>query len=388
MEKFNPLTYHLSCLLLGRSMTDSQALLHGGVTLKKLRRSHRRLRRIRAEFRKPSTSSRSLNYSRVTAPLALVSQIQRSGGTLLSQLFDGHPRLHAHPHELKTGYPKKTRWPRLHLNDTPTHWFELLFEDGVIEAARDGYRKDSSVRERLPFNFSAALQQRIFLDCIGTRAPAGLRDIYDAYFTAYFGAWLDNRNAGGDKRYVTAFTPRLAEEPADIDAFFRVYPDGRLISIVRDPLNWFPSAHRHETEKNKYADLGAALDQWLTSTAAMIRNRERYRQQVCLLRFEDLVGNREAVMHRLAAFLGIEYRPILLTPTFNGQPVTANSSFSAEKGGIMRNVSRRHRTLTREQREQIEHRTGPLYRRVLDLVEDFPQVPGHHPPVKHPEEPR
>jgi hypothetical protein len=27
----------------------------------------------------------------VTVPLALISQIQRSGGSMLSQLFDGHP---------------------------------------------------------------------------------------------------------------------------------------------------------------------------------------------------------------------------------------------------------------------------------------------------------
>ena len=43
----------------------------------------------------------------VTSPLVLISQVQRSGGTLLSQLFDGHPELHAHPHELKIGYPTK-----------------------------------------------------------------------------------------------------------------------------------------------------------------------------------------------------------------------------------------------------------------------------------------
>ena len=49
----------------------------------------------------------------VTAPLALISQIQRSGGSMLSQLFDGHPEVHAHPHELKIGYPKKFNWPEI-----------------------------------------------------------------------------------------------------------------------------------------------------------------------------------------------------------------------------------------------------------------------------------
>ena len=39
----------------------------------------------------------------VREPLVLISQIPRSGGTLLSQLFDGHPECHAHPGELEIG---------------------------------------------------------------------------------------------------------------------------------------------------------------------------------------------------------------------------------------------------------------------------------------------
>jgi len=50
---------------------------------------------------------------RVREPMVLVSQIQRSGGTLLSRLFDGHPECHAHPYELKIGH--KARWPKLDL---------------------------------------------------------------------------------------------------------------------------------------------------------------------------------------------------------------------------------------------------------------------------------
>ena len=43
----------------------------------------------------------------VSVPLALISQIQRSGGSMLSQLFDGHPEVHAHPHELKVRISQK-----------------------------------------------------------------------------------------------------------------------------------------------------------------------------------------------------------------------------------------------------------------------------------------
>jgi hypothetical protein len=64
----------------------------------------------------------------ITAPLALISQIQRSGGSMLSQLFDGHPQVHAHPHELRLDIPKNN-WPPIDLGDRPDRWFEILFED-------------------------------------------------------------------------------------------------------------------------------------------------------------------------------------------------------------------------------------------------------------------
>src|SRR5437667_1135310 len=64
----------------------------------------------------------------VREPLALISQISRSGGTLLSQLFDGHPQCHAHPDELMIGYPRRRHWPQLDLQDSPERWFEMLAE--------------------------------------------------------------------------------------------------------------------------------------------------------------------------------------------------------------------------------------------------------------------
>ncbi|MCP4297315.1 MAG: hypothetical protein GY786_17065 [Proteobacteria bacterium] len=53
----------------------------------------------------------------------LISQIQPSGGTPLSQLADGHPELDAHPDELKIGYPNKYTWPKLNIIDDPKNWY-------------------------------------------------------------------------------------------------------------------------------------------------------------------------------------------------------------------------------------------------------------------------
>ena len=119
----------------------------------------------------------------------------------------------------------------------------------------------------------------------------------------------------GKKKYVTAFTPRLSFKQENMDFFFEVYPDGRLISLIRDPRNWFPSALRHGPKL--YGDIKLAILQWNESAQAMLRNKELYGDRIRLLKFEDLVGDTEAVMRYLSKFLDIEFEDILVVPTFN-----------------------------------------------------------------------
>ena len=102
------------------------------------------------------------NIQPVSVPLALISQIQRSGGSMLSQLFDGHPQVHAHPHELKFGFPKKYFWPPIDLSDHPDRWFEILFEEIVVRHFRYGYKKMEKYKDTLLFIFLPSLQKRTF----------------------------------------------------------------------------------------------------------------------------------------------------------------------------------------------------------------------------------
>jgi hypothetical protein len=173
-------------LTLGRSTADSIIARDGGVGLRRYCKLSLRSRRLRRECRANKGTLEDLHeiyrkhQAPVTAPLALISQIQRSGGSLLSQLFDGHPELHAHPYELKTGYPKKHLWPRIDLDDSPEHWFEVLFEENVIKDFREGYKKGPNYDTTFPFIFLPSLQRQIFLQAIASRGAASLRDVFNA----------------------------------------------------------------------------------------------------------------------------------------------------------------------------------------------------------------
>jgi hypothetical protein len=309
------------------------------------------------------------HISPVTEPLALISQIQHSGGSLLSQLFDGHPEIHAHPHELMMGYKKKHVWPRIDLNDRPERWFGILFEKMIIEHNIKGYKKGRGDQETFPFILVPSLQKALFLKYLDPIQSITLRDVFDAYITSYFGAWISNQNANGQKKFVTVFTPRLSTLKANMDFFFEIYPDGRLISLVRDPKNWFPSALRHVPDK--YADLEGALSQWNESALAEIRNRERYGDRVCIIKFEDLVSKTEAVMRYLAGFLAIEYDDILKVPTFNRFPIKTHTGFKVEDHGIANDPPSKYRTLSEQEIDTIERMTNETYPRVLKEAVKF-----------------
>jgi len=302
----------------------------------------------------------------VTTPLALISQIQRSGGSMLSQLFDGHPEVHAHPHELKVGYPKKFIWPLIDLNGSPERWFEILFEDSAVDHFREGYKKMDKYEDTFLFIFPPSLQRQIFLNYLNSLETRTYRDVFDAYMTSYFGAWINNQNRLGEKKYVTAFTPRLAFMETNMVSFFETYPDGRLISVVRDPKNWFPSANRHQLDK--YGEINKALSQWNESARSTVRNKQIYGDRVCIITFEDLVQRTEAVMRYLSEFLGLQFDDILLTPTFNKTPIKPNTSFKLEKPGIMISALTRYKTLSQEELQVIHETTGEVYQKVLGVV--------------------
>jgi len=363
-------------VMLGNSLLESIVAEDGKVSLRRcFKIRYRSLKRDR-EFRKDSIHLKSLSrsylehISPVNSPLVLISQVQRSGGSLLSQLFDGHPEVHAHPHELKIGNPKKYIWPEIDLKDSPERWFEILFEDIVVRHLRYGYKKMEKYEDTFLFIFLPSLQKEIFFKYLDSVKANSLRDVFDAYMTSYFGAWANNQNVLGQKKVITAFTPRLANIPKNMKSYFDIYPDGKLISVIRDPKNWFPSAVRHNL--NKYGDIRQALNQWNESAQSMLWNKETYGDRVCIINFDDLVKRTEAVMRYLTQFLNIQFDDILLTPTFNKIPIKPNTSFKLEDPGIIVSVLNRYKTLKQEELAVIEEMTGKLYEKVLCVVTSIP----------------
>ena len=135
-------------------------------------------------------------------PLLLISQLPRSGGSLLSQLLDAHPQVLVYPGEMKVGYPSKSNWPQLDPTESPELLYATLYHWDLAAMASAGHLKLGAVLQdapRIPFTYSAVTHAKQFLAALPRVRSA--RDVLDTYFTTLFASWQPERlNEARDRK--------------------------------------------------------------------------------------------------------------------------------------------------------------------------------------------
>lgn len=289
-------------------------------------------------------------------PLILISQIQRSGGTLTSQLFDGHPELLSYPDELKISEPK-WNWKKIN---------RLYVQYNSIGnyARLKKYKKEDKAKWNKFYNFECDMDlQRIIFNQL-SKYKKTERDRLNYYFTSFFNSWINyhDRKKIKNKKYVTAFCPRINMTDISIRKFFKIYMDGYLISIIRDPENWYSSAKIHS---ESYSDLNKSLKIWKKSVEASLKLKKKFSNKVIIIKFDDLINNPQNVMKKICKVVRIKYDKILLKPTFNRTPILSNSSFKAVEGMIDKDVLNRKFSKKNRESKKIISKYEKIYHNIL-----------------------
>ncbi len=313
----------------------------------------------------------------VTQSALLISEVQRCGGTLLSQLLDGHPNLHVHPQELQVGRPTKYHWPSLDIHDTADKWFESLRENAAQLHATEGYFKVAYSRKGipafrddvLPFAFSPKLQHQIFVECLNRTAVTSQRDILDCYFTSYFNAWIDYQGLYRNPEsvnYWVGFVPRLYLQDDSVSRFFIDYPDGKMVLLSRRPDSWFASARAHMPLE--YCDIGKSIALWREGVEKAIALATKFPCRVMLVPFENLVEHTLRTKEAVLRFVGIDQPDSKALPTFNQLPIKADSSFSSNQYGILKEALDRTNYLSDQERRYIGEVARNAYQDFLHIA--------------------
>jgi len=170
-------------------------------------------------------------------------------------------------------------------------------------------------------------------------------------------------------KYFVAFVPRLTMSDKSLDIFFKSFDEGKIICIVRDPLNWLSSAKRHSKD---YANLNDALNLWHDSNLKNFNLFKKNSNSVKIIIFEDLISNTKKQMKEISDFLKIDFDDYLLTPTFNKEKILSDSSFKTVEGKIDLETLDRKKIDAKEFLKNIDktiiHKCEQLYR---DIIADL-----------------
>jgi len=201
------------------------------------------------------------DITKINSPLILISQIQRSGGTLLAQLFDGSDQVYAYPTELQVTRPKWALEKEKNFNILHQEYFHR-----IAKTKRFSKPSKATWEESYPFDIDLILQKKIF-DKLPKKSS---REDFDAYFTSFFASFRNYKNTDkSKKKFISAFIPRVNMHDRGLNAFFDFYPDGYLLSIVRHPLSWLASAMKHDRTFSNYNE---ALATWAISTERSLKS--------------------------------------------------------------------------------------------------------------------
>ena len=297
-----------------------------------------------------------------------ICQLPRSGGTLLLRLFDSHPEFHCYPAVF--GFNNEERiWPeRNAFKGGSDEVLEKVFSYMNMEKFHlRGVSKQSSNMEQeiYPIYFSGRWYREIFKLVLKNKKP---RNYFDAFFTALFNAWKNNQNLYGQKKYITGqMTLRRPElYQKNFMNFKAVYPNGKMIFIIRKPDDWLASAINLRVSTPFSKNPNEIMEYYkivLRQVVEMVND-----DNFIVFKFEDFVLKTKSVISALCKLLDIKWSESLTFPTFNGAPFYQNSSFKLDrKASVDPSVIGKGKTLSKSVLSAIDEECLELYRQMVEF---------------------
>jgi len=295
--------------------------------------------------------------------LIVINSLDRSGGSLVARLFDGHAQLLVYPLD-KWFSPNKQIWPTLDRILEEKDFDELVRAIACAEnfktlAELGTLKKDLYQKVQFSFDYQSFLKRlRNMLD---SNQIWSCRNVFNAEEEAFFRTWLgDSAVDEKNVNYIVDHCAYLCFSPAQ--HFFDVYPDGYLIQTVRDPRGYYSSMKRLfdvQSDNDNYLEI--YINNWVTTTVNAVRNQLQYPNRYIVICYEDLVRDPLSEMKRLCDIIGISYDPILAQPTINAQAWMGNSSYGSSGGAVQqKSIDAWKKNLTAHEIEYIEHATYDL----------------------------
>lgn len=223
---------------------------------------------------------------------------QRSGTTLLQSLLGAHPRIAAPPELhfiLRVAY-------------FADYFGDLADDANLRRALHEALNPPVGILDECGFDEDALFE----------RAAAGPRT-YAGLFAAIM---EDYAERNGRERWAEK-TP--SQRPDDI---WNLFPDARVVHIIRDPREVVASSLDMPWERRSAAPI--ALDLRHFTLESVERGRRAGAGRYLQVRYEDLARDPEALLRVVCAFIGEDYDLGMLDPARRGQALVPSATWQVQ----------------------------------------------------------
>ncbi|MFN3667940.1 MAG: sulfotransferase family protein [Brevundimonas sp.] len=243
--------------------------------------------------RTEDTERRLAAIDRVLDRPVFIAGRGRSGTSLLSRLFDGHPQLFCAPGE-----------SRVFTEIAPR-----------LKADRDPAAAATALADRFPLPGRPPDP--------GLQAQVAALDPHDpALPRALFRLGLERWSRTVDPGDAGAFLEKTPKTEDHLPAVFAAFPQARILYAIRDPRGVYVSNRRSPDFRQEPAVIAR---QWVKSVSRVTAHLAHADGPVRLVRFETLVREPRVTLERLCRFLELDWSDSLLAPTVRGAPWAGNA---------------------------------------------------------------
>jgi hypothetical protein len=295
--------------------------------------------------------------------LALISAGFEHGGNVTHRHLDGHSQLLVYPFESQLGNRDFTdflssvervqyRYPEFPEGKTAAEIYELIIDEEMKTFLR---KRNGSKFKDADLVLDESVRKQKFIDTVGTR-HLSRKVAIEAFFVSTFAAWKNYYAPVTKNSVYVGYSPAIG---IDAPRIIRDFPEAKIIHVVRNPF----SAYRDTKRRPFPQDIYKYLITWNIYHSTVQMFEKEFPQNVKIVRYEDLVADKQSFMFELARFIGVDFEEAMLYPSWNGVELSGDI---APWGTVLRSTPTYNMDiiaeLSADEKATIAHATLPLAR--------------------------
>jgi len=249
--------------------------------------------------------------------LIMISAGFEHGGNVLQRHLDGHSHLLVYPFESQLGNSDfkdflssiervQYRYPEFPENLSANDLYEMIIDEEMKTFLR---KRNGSKFKDVNLVLDENARKNIFIESLNG-LPKTRKNVISSFFYSTFATWDNYYINNKDNKIYVGYSPGIG---IDSNRLINDFPSIKIIHVVRNPF----SAYRDTKRRPFPQEIKKYLITWNIYHSTVSMYEKLFPNNVKIVKYEDLIENKEIFMNNLSSFLDIPFEKTMLYPSWN-----------------------------------------------------------------------